>query len=520
MSAVLRLDESTVSHGDASPTRPRRRRWRRALLLVLLLIWAALALWHLLKPMPPGTNLASDWIDTPLADVRWLADTTVTDGHGRRVVRQHIFDEALKMIAAARELVVVDFYLFNDWPDVADSDGSGPADLPAAQRRISSELTTRLIERRKALPGLKVILITDPVNELYGAWPSSALAELRGAGISVISVDLARLRDPSPVYSALWRPLGSWSTSQAGDAGTLGNPLDIGPATVSASMWLRMLNFKASHRKLIVADDGQGGLVSLVSSADANDGGSAHSNVGLRFAGPLARAILDSELEIARFSGWTSSWQAPELTSPQRDEPSVRLRLLTEGAIGRELRAAIDTAQSGESISIAALYLTDRDIVRALLEAASRQVRVRLILDPNKDMYGRSGDGVPNRSVAAELVRESRGRIECRWYRTHGEQFHTKLAMVRRADALWAMLGSADFTRRNLDNFNLNADVALEADLDTPLAQELVNYFETLWQNDPVALREYTTDFQIYEDQSFTHYWRYRLMEAAGLGTF
>ena len=92
--------------------------------------------------------------------------------------------------------------------------------------------------------------------------------------------------------------------------------------------------------------------------------------------------------------------------------------------------------------------------------------------------------------------------------------------MVSRAGALWAMLGSADFTRRNLDNIYLDADVALEADLDTPLAQELVNYFETLWQNDPIALREYTTDFQTYEDQSFTHYWRYRLMEAAGLGTF
>ena len=147
-------------------------------------------------------------------------------------------------------------------------------------------------------------------------------------------------------------------------------------------------------------------------------------------------------------------------------------------------------------------------------------MRVRLILDPNKDAYGRDGDGVPNRSVAAELVRQSGGRIECRWYRTHGEQFHAKLAMVRRADALWAMLGSADFTRLHLDNFHLEADVALEADLDTPLAQELINYFETLWQNDPVALREYTTDFQTYEDQSFTHYWRYRLMEAAGLGAF
>jgi phosphatidylserine/phosphatidylglycerophosphate/cardiolipin synthase-like enzyme len=516
MSAVRRPDEPTATHSDANLARPRRRHWRRrALLLVLLLIWAGAALWQLLKPMPPGTDIASDWIDTPRADVRWLADTTVTDGRGRRVIRQQIFDETLKIVAGARELLVLDYYLFNDWPDVAP-----PVDMPAAHRRISSELTKSLIERRKALPQLKVLVITDPVNELYGAWPSSTLAELQAAGIDVVRVDLDRLRDANPIYSALWRPLGTWATAQAGDAGTLPNPLAAGPATVSASMWLRMLNFKASHRKLIVADDGNGGLVSLVSSADINDGGSAHSNVGLRFAGPVARTLLDSELEIARFSGWTTAWQIPDLSAAQRDEPSVRLRLLTEGAIGRELRAAIDTAQSGESISIAVQYLTDRDIVRALLQAAARQVRVRLILDPNKDFFGRTGDGVPNRSVAAELIRESGGRIECRWYRTHGEQFHTKLAMVRRADVLWAMLGSADLTRHHLDGFNLDADVALEADLDTPLAQELVNHFETLWQNDPVALREYTTDFQTYEDQSFARYWRYRVMEAAGLGAF
>ena len=54
-----------------------------------------------------------------------------------------------------------------------------------------------------------------------------------------------------------------------------------------------MLNFKANHRKLIVADDGAGGLVALVCSADPNDGGSAHSNVGLRFAGAAGAAALE-----------------------------------------------------------------------------------------------------------------------------------------------------------------------------------------------------------------------------------
>lgn len=517
MPAEPSRDELHASHRDASPVR-HRRRWRRLLLLALLLIWAGAALWHRYKPMPPGTNIASDWVDTPLADVRWLADTTVTDGHGRLVLRQQIFDEALKIIGDARQFVVVDFHLFNDWPDVPGTDDAGAA--PAAHRALSHELTTHLIERRKALPGLKVLFITDPINELYGAWPSSILAELRGAGIDVVTTDLDRLRDPDPVYSSLWRIPGSWSTNGTGDSGSLPNPLDMGPPTVSLSMWLRMLNLKANHRKAIVADDGASGLVALITSADVNDGGSRHSNVGLRFGGALASVVLGSELAIARFSGWQSSWQPPMSPPAQTEQAGVRLRYLTEGAIGRELATAINTTQSGESISIAALYLGDRDIVDALREAAARNVRVRLILDPNKDAYGRTGDGIPNRSVAAELVRQSSGRIECRWYRTHGEQFHAKLAMVRRAEVLWAMLGSADFTRLHLDNLQLEANVALEADLDTPLAQELINYFETLWQNDPAALREYTTDFQTYEDQSFTHYWRYRLMEAAGLGAF
>jgi phosphatidylserine/phosphatidylglycerophosphate/cardiolipin synthase-like enzyme len=180
----------------------------------------------------------------------------------------------------------------------------------------------------------------------------------------------------------------------------------------------------------------------------------------------------------------------------------------------------IRTTESGESIVIAIFYLSDRDIVDELVDAADRGVTIRLILDPNKDAFGRTKDGVPNRPVAAELRRRSAGKIEVRWYRTHGEQFHTKLALVRREDSVFALLGSANFTRRNIAGYNLETNVALETGLATPLAQELIDYFETLWQNDPVALREFTTDFQTYEDQSFTRYWRYRLMEATGLSTF
>lgn len=514
MSPAPSSDTEAFDPRGRAPARRRRRWLRRAILLGVLLVCTATATWHVLKPMPPGTNLASDWIDTPMAGVGLLTDTTVTDGHGRLIIRQHVFDEVLRIIGSAKEFVILDFYLFNDWPNVGDADST------AVHRKLSSEITAGLVARRRALPNLKVLFITDAINDVYGAHPSGELDELRAAGIDVVVTDLARLRDPNTAYSALWRLFVSWWTDAGVYPGSMPNPLEPGPRSVSFPTWLRLLNFKANHRKLIVADDGSGGLVGLITSANPQDASSGHSNIGLRFSGQVVQAMIASELDIARFSNWPGNWDPPQPAPASPDSATVRLRFLSEGAIGRELLGAIETAQAGESVSIAALYLTDRDVVRALLDAAKRDVRVRLILDPNKDAFGRLKDGVPNRSVAAELVRRGGGRIECRWYRTHGEQFHTKLVVVRRADVLWAMLGSADLTRRHLDNYDLNADIALEAGIATPLAQEFVNYFETLWQNDPAALLEYTTDFQTYEVQSFTRYWRYRLMEATGFSTF
>lgn len=504
-----------MAQPDLNPAHARRRRrWLvRGLLLGAVLAWGAVAAWHAYKPMPPGTDVASAWLDSPLADIRLLADVTVTDGRGNLIIRQQIFDEVLRVIDAAQEFIVLDWFLFNDHRGLA-------AGSATAQRALSAELTDHLIARREAHAGIRVLFISDPINDIYGSVPSAGLEALRAAGVEVVLTDLDRLRDPNPLYSALWRLAVKWWADDAPGDGWLPNPLDTGPTRVSLSAWLRLLNFKANHRKLLVADDGRGALVAIVCSANPHDASSAHSNIGLRFSGEAARAALTSELDVARFSGWRGDWRTPAQALAGSATDVARLKFLTEGAIEDALRNEIRTAEAGESIALAVFYLSDRDIVNELVEAAARDVRIRVILDPNKDAFGRIKDGVPNRPVAAELNRRSRGRIEVRWYRTHGEQFHTKLALVRRADSLWALLGSANFTRRNLDNYNLEADVALETGLGTALAQDLGNYFETLWQNDPVALREFTTDFQTYEDQSFARYWRYRLMEATGLSTF
>jgi phosphatidylserine/phosphatidylglycerophosphate/cardiolipin synthase-like enzyme len=505
----------TTEHPDTAPQRRGRRRWfLRSALLAFALAWLGIVIWQLSKPLPDGTDIASPWSDTPLDRVRLLTDLTVTDGRERLLVRQQIFDEVLRVIDAAQEFIVLDWFLFNDHR------GPASTQAPAAYRALSAQLRDRLIARRQARPELRVLFITDPINDIYGSAPSSDLAALREAGVEVVVTDLDRLRDSNPLYSALWRLTAKWWVDPEPGEGVLANPLDSGPEQVSLGAWLRLLNFKANHRKLLVADDGGGALVAIVGSANPHDASSAHSNLALRFSGATAEAALASELAVARFSGWTGAWPERRTALPQAAGEVARLKFLSEGAIKDALLSEIRAAADGAAIAIAMFYLSDRDVIDELASAAERGVRIRLILDPNKDAFGRVKDGVPNRPVAAELRRRSSGKIEIRWYRTHGEQFHTKLALVRRADSLWAMLGSANFTRRNLGNYNLEADVALETALNTPLAQELVSYFETLWQNDPVALTEYTTDFLTYEDQSFARYWRYRLMEATGMSTF
>ena len=276
---------------------------------------------------------------------------------------------------------------------------------------------------------------------------------------------------------------------------------------------------------MLITGDGAGSLRGIVSSANPHDASSAHSNVALELRGEALRPLLDSELAIAGFSGWRgAAGCAPRSATPAaaalcRPGAANRVSIATEGAIRDALLAAIDGTTAGQQIDIAVFYLSDRPVIEALLAAASRGVAIRVLLDPNKDAFGFEKSGLPNRQVASELVAASDGAIKLRWYRTHGEQFHVKLAAIRSDRELWLTVGSANFTRRNLDDYNLEANVIVRAPLGGTLDAEVASWFDTLWQNRPGRI-EYTADTDLYADPSQGRYWLYRLMEAAGLSTF
>src|SRR5262245_56564301 len=181
-----------------------------------------------------------------------------------------------------------------------------------------------------------------------------------------------------------------WSGDGSGDP-WLPNPLDAGPDQVSFGAWARLLNFKANHRKVIIADDGRGGITGLVTSANPHDASSQHTNVALQFSGPALEPLLSSELALAREAGW-DGWTPPEPrpAAPVAPENAARIQVLTEGEIRAAIVRNFTGARAGDSIDVAMFYLSDREIIDALLAAARRGVSVRVILDPNKDAFGRT----------------------------------------------------------------------------------------------------------------------------------
>lgn len=503
---------------DTSPPPEQvRRRWRvgRLVFYGFLLAWLIVALWNLFKPLPNGTEVRGEVIETPLNRLQFLADVSGADVFGAPIVNQQIFDAMLHTIGEARQYVVLDFFLFN---------AQRGATTSPPRRELSVELREALLRRKREIPGLQVLVLVDPINEVYGGLPSPDFATLRAAGIAVVTVDLDGLRDSNPIYSALWRITTKWWSGDGSGDGWLPNPLDSGPDQVSFGAWARLLNFKADHRKVLLADDGKDGITGIVSSANPHDASSLHSNVGLKVSGAALQPLLESELALARSSGWRSQgWEpptpapAPPVTNPAE---LARVQVLTEGEIGSAIVRNFSGARVGDSIDIAMFYLSERNVVDALIAAAKRGVAVRVILDPNKDAFGRTKNGIPNRSVATELAGASDGAIKVRWFRTHGEQFHSKFVSLRTQDEYWFTLGSANLTRRNLDNYNLEANVGVSVPPNSELAATINAWFEMLWTNHGPPDLEYTSEFGTYADPSQGTYWLYRFMEATGLSTF
>jgi len=443
--------------------------------------------------------------ETTAEQVHLLVDETWVDADGQRQVDQEIFDAVFEIIDEAEEFLLFDFFLVNDF---LYQPGPG-------LRPLSQELTERLVAKRKSSPGVRIVFITDPINTVYGSVESPHFNAMKEAGIEVVWTELDRLRDSNPIYSKPWRLLvRPWDT---GPGNALENPL--GDGRISMRSMLKLLNFKANHRKMVVSEKSL-----LVTSANPHSASSGHWNVALRIDGAGMELGCSAETAIIKLSGADavlpicdeSALPESGIDKPAGARAAHKVELLTERKIKDKALELLNGAGEGDRIDLSMFYLSDRDVIKALIKARERGCLVRVILDPNKDAFGRTKNGIPNRQTAFRLVKAG---IPVRWADTHGEQFHVKMLYVERSDGKAALLmGSCNFTRRNLDNFNAECDAAVTASTDDAVMVRARRTFARWWTNED--LRTFTADYAAYEDRSLRRRLRAWLMETTGLSSF
>lgn len=482
-----------------------KRQWTKKTVFIYLIglwcvVYLASAIYQAYKPLPAGINVSMPM--RPAEQVQFLADYTYTNAAGERQKDQVIFDQVFAMIQQARRMIVVDMFLFNDYVGKSTT----------THRALSAQLTQALINKRQTEPDVQITVITDPINTVYGGQFNENFLQLRRAGVEVVQTDLKPLRASNPLWSGFWYMCCQWINNNP-ESGWLPNPL--GSDKITLRSYLSLFNFKANHRKTLITD-APDGWQALVTSGNPHDASSWHGNIALKFSGQAALDLLETERAVAQFSNVELPviiTGNPKVLEPQQ----AQLQILTEGKIRDALLSSIQTAQPQDHIDIAVFYLSHRTIIKAIKQAHQRGVIIRVVLDPNEDAFGRKKNGIPNRQVAMEL---NDAKVPVRWCNTNGEQCHSKILIKtsQKTGQSELILGSANFTRRNLDNLNLETNVRYIAPNNDSTIQDAKAYIQRLWINENGE--HLTVHYGQYKDDSKLKYWWYRFSEWSGLSTF
>ena len=483
------------------------------LLVGVLLVGVLLPFLLYRRPqLPAGTNIKSPAYAFSNAEL--LIDWTLRRSGSEDQPVHVIFDAMLEQIEAAETFLILDFFLWNPWRGAIEADHE--------LRPLSVELAQALLRKRQAHPELPILVITDPINKIYGRHEPAYFAELRLAGVTVVYTDLKKMPDSNRFYAPLadfWsRLLPDWRRP------LLPNLLDPHGEPMTLRELGHLLHLKANHRKVLVCGL-HGNTRLLIGSLNPSDGSAGHSNLALLVEGPVGRFAALSELAVAEWSagGETSVSTClrkirsllPEEGSAATVGPSVAWR--SEGQIREELLEQLSQAGAGVQIDIALFYLSERRVVKALKEAAQRGATLRVLLDPNKDAFGRVKNGIPNRPVAAELMalHDAHG-LTVRWADTRGEQFHGKALRVLGPGRDLLFLGSGNWTTRNIGNSNLEANLLLQGAGEA--GRRFDEFFETIWTNRGGI--EASLSYEVWADESLWKRWFYRFQEWSGASTF
>ncbi|WP_342540935.1 phospholipase D family protein [Heyndrickxia sp. FSL K6-6286] len=466
------------------------------LVTIFFITYCGTILYHSYKPLPKGLSYEGRIYRGTDKEVTLLTDLTYQRGNELKVEHE-IFPRVFQIIQEAEQFIVCDFFLFNGYYDKH-------LHFPP----LSESFANQLINKKKQQPEVRIMVITDEINTSYGSHKSKELERLKKNGIEVIMTDLDPLRDSTPLYSSIWRMFFKWF-GQSGQEWIPNAMADNAPKMTIRS-YLKLLNIKANHRKTIATDK-----TVFIASGNPHDASAYFSNHGIEISGPIIHDLLESEQAAVNISNGP---KLPIYTEKGGQQGDHQFQLLTEGKIYKHVLREINRLKAGDELWMAMFYLADRKIIHSLLEASQRNVKINLILDPNENAFGNKKSGLPNRPVAHELHKKSKGKIQIRWYNTKKEQFHPKLIFIKKDKYSLIFNGSANLTSRNLADYNLETDIKIKAPNHSKVVHQLNRYFHRLWENRD---GDFTLDFSKFQSR-FIYFQEgiYRMQELLQLTTY
>lgn len=460
----------------------KRRRIAMGGIGILAFLYITVIIWHTFKPLPEGISTAGDL--HAAEQVEMIYDLSFAqDKEGTETEHElNIFKEIYGMIDEAEEFIVLDFFLFDNYNDQ-------DMDFPA----IAETLTDHLLAKKAGNPDMPIYFITDPLNYGYGSYENQLLGTLEDEGVEVITTDLDSLRDSTPLYSGFYRVVFQWFDAEG--RGWVPNGMSSEAPDLSLSSYLKMMNIKANHRKVLITEK-----AAIVSSANPHNASGFHGNMAFKVSGPVLNDMLESEEAVSRLSG------GPDLprTDAAEQQGDYQVQYITEKKVLDVLLSDIEKTVEGDSIKLAMFYISESAVIKALTDAANRGVDVHLILDPNKNAFGTEKTGLPNRPVVHEMEAEADGHLQVRWYNTVVGQFHTKSIMIQTADETVISGGAANYTERAFNDYNLENNIRIIAPNDSGLIADMDIYFDRLWNNEDAL---YTLEVEEYQN-NFTFWQR------------
>jgi len=304
----------------------------RKFLIVLALVFALVCFmgwYHSHKFLPDGMSFEGEIHYVAEDSVEFLYDLAYLDENGEYVLEQEIFDKLFEVVDNAEEFILIDMFLWSK--------------KEGAYRDLGGELKTHLVAKKLMNPDIKINVVTDEYNTAYRAFHNEDLFALEAAGINVVYTDMTKMRDSNYLYSSFWRTFGQiWGETNYNCEDGLIKYSGYQVCTRSA---LKLINSKANHRKVVVADSGEK-VVSIVTSANPSGSGSAYSNVAFVIEEEIYSDLIESEKNVAKFSeGEFLDHDFGEVYSTGLKE--VEVQYLTEGKIRKGLIDEINNAEAG-----------------------------------------------------------------------------------------------------------------------------------------------------------------------------